>query len=167
MSDIEWRAAPDYEGVYEVSNRGDVRRVAGGMGARAGRILKAGYSARGVGAVTLYRENVPRRISVHRIVLRAFVGEPQPGQVACHADSNPRNNEVSNLRWDTQVSNIRDRDEAGHNHWSNRTHCPQGHLYDQSNTIVSKTATGICRHCRACKRARDGVRRATKRLANS
>lgn len=36
-------------------------------------------------------------------------------------------------------------------HPAQRTHCPQGHLYDDENTYVDKTGR---RHCRACRRAR-------------
>lgn len=35
-----WRPIVEHEGWYEVSDRGRVRRVKGGMGAKAGRILR-------------------------------------------------------------------------------------------------------------------------------
>ena len=49
----------------------------------------------------------PRR--VHRLVLRAFVGEPPPGMECCHEDGNRTNPALSNLRWDTRKNNNADR----------------------------------------------------------
>ncbi len=37
----EWRPVVGYEGLYEVSDQGQVRRVAPGMGTRPGRVLRA------------------------------------------------------------------------------------------------------------------------------
>lgn len=42
---------------------------------------------------------------VHRVVARAFLGEPLPGMVADHIDGNKSNNDVSNLRWTTRSVN--------------------------------------------------------------
>jgi HNH endonuclease len=41
-----------------------------------------------------------------------------------------------------------------------KTHCPQGHPYDEENTYVTKSG---CRHCRACKRKRDKGRDRSKK----
>lgn len=54
-------------------------------------------------------------MSVHRLVLEIFVGPCPYGQEACHNDSDPSNNRVSNLRWDTHQGNMKDR-EAGPKH---------------------------------------------------
>ena len=45
---------------------------------------------------------------VHRLVLRTFVGEPIPGDVARHIDGNPENNRLENLAWGTPAENNRD-----------------------------------------------------------
>jgi hypothetical protein len=39
-------------------------------------------------------------------------------------------------------------------HMRAKTHCPQGHPYDEANTMW--THGGTKRECRACKRARNG-----------
>jgi hypothetical protein len=41
---------------------------------------------------------------------------------------------------------------------SNRTHCPQGHPYDEANTIRRRRDGGWRRDCRACNRERDRIR---------
>lgn len=53
------------------------------------------------------------RRGVHRLVLEAFVGPCPEGMQCCHADGDPTNNRLSNLRWDTQESNYADRSRHG------------------------------------------------------
>lgn len=61
----------------------------------------------------MYCRNVRRKKYVHRLVLEAFVGPCPPGLEACHNDGNPKNNALSNLRWDTHQSNIDDKEKHG------------------------------------------------------
>lgn len=57
-----------------------------------------------------------RQTSVHRIILETFVGPCPPRMLCCHApDTNPTNNRLSNLRWDTHLANSRDRKKHGRN----------------------------------------------------
>jgi hypothetical protein len=51
----------------------------------------------------------PRNLSVHRLVLLAFIGPCPPGHETCHGDDDPENNALSNLRWGTKKNN---RDDA-------------------------------------------------------
>lgn len=45
----------------------------------------------------------------HRSVALAWIGPcPAGGMEVCHNDSNPANNTVENLRWDTRKGNIND-----------------------------------------------------------
>jgi hypothetical protein len=54
--------------------------------------------------------NRSKKEFVHRLVARAFLGE-QPFSNACvlHADDDPSNNAVANLRWGTRKDNYLDR----------------------------------------------------------
>ncbi len=54
------------------------------------------------------RNGKPAMIFVHREVLKAFVGPPPPGMIACHNNGNSTDNRLENLRWDTHASNMRD-----------------------------------------------------------
>lgn len=60
--------------------------------------------------VELRRDGDPRRYrkKVHRLVLEAFVGPCPEGMEGCHADGDPRNNDLSNLRWDKHLANLID-----------------------------------------------------------
>jgi len=52
-------------------------------------------------------------ISVHRLVARAFLGEPSSDQEVRHLDGNPRNNCLTNIAWGTKKENRRDRSLHG------------------------------------------------------
>lgn len=51
---------------------------------------------------------------VHRIVLLAFVGPCPLGMECLHADSDPTNNTLLNLRWGTHADNVQDAIATGH-----------------------------------------------------
>ena len=59
----------------------------------------------------LYRRDGSRKdLSVHRLVLIAFVGPPPTGKHGCaHANGIPHDNRLPNLRWATLVDNFADK----------------------------------------------------------
>ena len=102
----EWRPIPEWP-EYEVSNDGQVRRVAPGQGAIVGRILKP--SGRRYVTINLSREGGFKAFNVHRLVLLAFIGPPPTAQHECaHEDGNKRNNKQCNLSWKTPTENRAD-----------------------------------------------------------
>lgn len=103
----EWRDVPGYEGIYEVSNFGRVRRLGGTAGARSKpRILRPGTMRHGHKNVCLCVNARPTMFRVHALVLLAFVGgPPSPLHVVAHNDGNPGNNRLENLRWATRAEN--------------------------------------------------------------
>lgn len=103
-----WLPVPDYESSYEVSDHGQVRRIAPGHSATVGYILKPMPTAKGYLRVILAPQpgtTVGRR--VHLLVLRAFVGPAPTGHEANHRDGDKTNNHVSNLEWVTRAENMR------------------------------------------------------------
>lgn len=48
-------------------------------------------------------------IPLHRLVLTTFAGPCPKGMQACHGDGNKTNNQLSNLRWDTNRQNQMDK----------------------------------------------------------
>lgn len=159
-----WRPVVGFEGRYEVSDLGRVRRLARGRGSVPGRILRERDNKQGDGAyayVDLWAENRPTRKLVHHVVLEAFVGPRPVGMVGCHGPGGHRDNRAANLRWDTQAANIRDIVEAG-NHRSRRvTHCPADHELVLPNLVASLAKIGrrACLACLACSRARAALQR--------
>lgn len=94
----EWRPVVGYEGLYEVSDTGHVRRD--------GRILKPCLIA-GYPTLSLFRAGVGRSKSVHRLVLEAFVGTAPEGTEANHKDGVRDNACLSNLEWVTHSENMK------------------------------------------------------------
>ena len=90
-----WRPVVRWEGYYEVSNFGRVRRVLPGNGTRSGRILTPIRLSNGYVHVSLSRDNQHHAHSVHRLVLGAFRG----------SDSRPVNH-VNGLKADNRLSNL-------------------------------------------------------------
>lgn len=117
MSYETWKDIPGYEGLYQVSDAGRVRSV--GRTIRAvsrhgtqhtrtykGRVLKPGRLPSGHLSVVL-GHGAPG-VTIHSLVMLAFVGPCPEGMEVCHRDRNPTNNCLSNLRYDTRAENLRD-----------------------------------------------------------
>lgn len=89
----EFRDIPGYEGLYEVSNLGRVRRN--------GKILKLTKNAKGYLMLNLCKNGIVRKFLVHRLVALAFLPNPQNLPMINHKDEDKTNNTVSNLEWCT------------------------------------------------------------------
>jgi hypothetical protein len=50
-------------------------------------------------SVTLWRNNKPHHVYVHKLVLTTFVGDRPEHHEACHLDGSKTNNSVENLAW--------------------------------------------------------------------
>lgn len=151
MKAEEWKDITGFEGRYQVSNEGQVRRLAHIVSRSDNRPLplkamtlnptpdKHGYLAMMLPG--------GRRHYVHRLVAQEFLDNPQSHPMVLHWDGNPLNNHVENLRWGTQSENMRDRERHGTDPYRNRTHCPSGHEYSKENTYDE----GRKRKCRICR----------------
>ena len=156
MSAEKWLPVVGFEGFYEVSDLGRVKRINVGREARE-RLLKASSNTLGYLRVSLYRDGKGSTRRVHRLVLEAFVGPCPEGEEGCHGDGDPANNRLVNLRWGTVSSNAIDRVAQGTHNMSRKTHCSRGHELIEPNLVPSELARGK-RVCRACKRAHHAAR---------
>lgn len=98
--------------------------------------------------MSLSRSGTTKHLKLHRLVLKAFAGDPQPGQEARHRDDDPYNNRLDNLVWGTRSENMRDQVRNGKHSNANKVQCPQGHPYDEANTYIDKKGSRVCRKCR-------------------
>ena len=113
MPDLEqWRPIPGYEGWYDASSLGRIRRVLACRGATAGRFLRQAAQGEYL-AVTLYRNDQRRKFGVHVLVASAFHGPRPSGLIVNHKDTNKHNNRAENLEWVTYQRNAEHAAENG------------------------------------------------------
>jgi len=101
----------------------------------------------------------------HRVVLEAFVGPCPDGLVTRHLDGVKLNNRLSNLTYGTYTENNLDILRHGNNRNWNKTHCANGHPYDEVNTYWRKRDGYRHRQCRKCMAAQQRAYKARKRVA--
>lgn len=157
MSEL-WLPVKGYEGLYEVSDHGQVcslDRMIWTRGRKSrrmhrGRLLRLLHHPHGYPMVNLYRDGVATYRSVHTLMLEAFVGPRPEGMVGCHKDDNPRHNLLPNLRWDTHAANTADSVRNGTHRNTAKRACKRGHLLIAPNLVGDSDAPGRRRLCRAC-----------------
>ena len=101
----QWRTIPGYEGYYEASDQGRIRRVAGGKGASIGRVLKLYIEKNGYGTVRLSRDNTNKKYTVHRLISLTFFGERLDGMTVNHKNGIKTDNRSCNLEYMTRSEN--------------------------------------------------------------
>ena len=94
-----WKDIEDYEGVYQVSSFGRVKRI------KTDRILTSHKNSGGYLRVDLSKNSVVYAKSIHRLVAQAFIPNPENKSQVNHIDEDKTNNKVSNLEWMTAKEN--------------------------------------------------------------
>ncbi len=109
-----WKDLVDFEGYYEVSNTGFVRRKSAPTFYKDGRIayfsqnvLKAGIDHKGYLRVFLSVKSKKYSKRVHRLVAKTFIENNFNLPQVNHKDCNKQNNHESNLEWITNIENMR------------------------------------------------------------
>ena len=93
-----WKDIKDYEGLYQISNLGNIRTIDGYN-------IKP-WITRGYCYVALSKNGNSKKYRVHRLVAQAFIINPNNLQIINHKDENKQNNRVDNLEWCTQYENV-------------------------------------------------------------
>ena len=96
----EWRDVVGYEGLYKVSNLGNIYSF------YVNRILSKHLMPNGYITIRLCNNSQHKRVQLGRIVAIAFIPNPDNLSEVNHKDCNPRNNESENLEWCTHAYNI-------------------------------------------------------------
>lgn len=106
-----WKDIQGYEGIYQVSNLGNVRsldrvsehRVSGKITLKGKNVAKS-FNGNYL-LVNLSKEGKIKRPMIHKLVAETFIPNPQGLPCVNHKDENKLNNEVSNLEWCTYKYN--------------------------------------------------------------
>ncbi len=105
-----WKDIKEYEGLYQVSNLGRIRRLVfinNIIKKEKIKILKLYTNTRNRQYVTLYKNNIRKNCIVHRLVAKEFIPNLQNLPEINHIDGNPSNNVVTNLEWCTKKYNMK------------------------------------------------------------
>jgi hypothetical protein len=102
-----WRDLPGFDGDYEVSDRGSIRRAKPSPYSSVGKVLKLRLDARGYHRVPIRRGNVSKLVSPHIAVLEAFVGPRPDKHDASHLNGIRTDNRLENLKWESSSDNHR------------------------------------------------------------
>lgn len=101
----EWKDIEGYEGLYQVSNLGRVKRSKGKY-MKSERILMLFINTPGYLQVMLCKNNKCKKFTVHRLVANAFIPNPENKPQVNHIDEDKTNIKVSNLEWVTAKENV-------------------------------------------------------------
>jgi hypothetical protein len=88
-----WKAVGVYEGLYLVSEDGEIKSLI------TGDLMTLKPGLNGYIYANLTKNRKKRRVLVHRVVASAFLPNPDGLPQVNHKDENPHNNRVSNLEW--------------------------------------------------------------------
>ena len=111
----EWKDVIGFEGLYQVSNTGEVKslaRISTNKGSYSGcikvkeRNLKQCINRLGYYVLTLFKDGKRHFKTVHRIVAEAFIENPKQYPEVNHKDLDKSNNNVVNLEWCDRFYNI-------------------------------------------------------------
>ena len=117
MMEEIWKDIEGYEGLYQVSNLGRVRSLGRTINRMtrwgtvkpytiSGRVLKILTASYNACYVHLFDMNgTSTNHTVHRLVAKAFIPNPNNLSDVNHKDENRKNNNVENLEWMSHVDN--------------------------------------------------------------
>lgn len=90
----EWRDVEGYEGFYQISNRGRVRRL-----------MSQGSDKDGYKTITFTKNGRRTTYRVHRLVAQTFISNPRGVFQVNHKNGIKSDNRVENLEWVTNSEN--------------------------------------------------------------
>ena len=113
-----WKDIPEYKGLYQVSNYGNIRSmdtIINCKGAknidkhiRYGKILRQNKTTTGYYYVNLSKQGKVKNMRVHRLVALTFIDNPNNYLLINYIDGNKLNNKVENLEWCNHSYNLKE-----------------------------------------------------------
>lgn len=147
MTDLTMTDLEGYEGLYAVTNSGQVWSYRGNV------FLKP-FLARGYYKVRLCKNGIDKQFSVHTLVARAFLPNPKKLPQINHKDENKLNNFVDNLEWCDAKYNI---NYGRHNESVARSHCKKvycvelGKVFESAKSAAAQLGLFDSNIAKCCK----------------
>lgn len=104
-----WRDIKGYEGLYQVSNLGNVKSLCYNKTKNLSKLLKPRknkVSGDAYFIVSLCKNGIHKNFYIHRLVAEAFIENVNDLPQVNHIDEDKSNNKVSNLEWCTIAYNL-------------------------------------------------------------
>lgn len=105
----EWRDIKGWEGVYQISNSGNLKSLKFGKE----RILKKRYDAYGYVMYSLNKDGKSYQRKAHRLVLESFGEKIRGKEHVNHKNGVKGDNRIENLEWCTHSENIQHAFDVG------------------------------------------------------
>jgi len=135
-----WKNIKGYEGLYQVSNTGNVKNV------KTGTVLKQSYTSKKYKCCCLRNSGKQTVKVTHRLVAEVFIPNPDRLPQVNHIDEDKCNNNVENLEWCTNDYNA---------HYGNKIiRCAKSH---EKSVIQYDLNGNIIRSWESIKSAADGL----------
>ena len=136
-----WRDIKGYEGVYQISNMGNVKSL-GNNKSRKEKVLKLAKNTNGYLKVNLYKDGKQKNYLIHRLVAESFIPKVEGKTHVDHIDSNRQNNNVNNLRWCTIVEN--NNFDLYRKHMSEAKKGEKHHMYGKTGALHNRSKIVLC-----------------------
>ena len=109
----KWKPVPGFEGLYEASTEGRIRSVDriikmynGGEWVRKGAVRRTTLNHSGYLRLSLCKEGIQYPFTVHRLIAKTWLENPENLPEVNHKNENKIDNRVSNLEWCDRGYNI-------------------------------------------------------------
>ena len=131
MVDEIWKDIPEYEGLYQISNLGDIRRIWKTKTTKC----KPSLDSHNYKQIVLTKNKIRKSYKVHRLVALVFIENPNNYEEINHKDENKQNNCINNLEWCDRKYNC---NYGNRNYRCTRHRLQRIQQYDKANNLVGE-----------------------------